>query len=135
MRRGAGVRMVIFLGVLLLCVMGASAWGSQREVSHDPVNTYTDGLPIEAGNTVSYSVFAQDNVTKTTTQIADHDTATVHTFSDAGFVKGRAYNFTAQTHLLSGTSSEMSPEYTWLFPKGKASPVRAPGGWVVGPPK
>jgi hypothetical protein len=118
--------------VAAVCIgMVGVVYAGTRTVSFDPVTTYTDNTPIEVGNTVSYSVWIQDNVTKTTTQLADHILTTSQTFSDAGFTKNRVYNFTAQAHLLSGDSSDISPVFPWLFPKGKAkSPL---GGWAITP--
>lgn len=99
-----------------------------RTVSHSAVTTYTDGSLIEPGNEVTYSVWMQDNVTKTISQISNRVPATVHSFNDSGLVKGRVYNFWAGAFLAVGGASDNSAVYAWTVPLGKSSP---PQGLIV----
>jgi hypothetical protein len=120
------VLLTLFVAVISIVVARAQT----RTMSWSPVTTYDDGTLIEAGNTVSYSAWRQDNVTKTNVQIANHITATSTTFDDASLVKGRVYNFTAMTHVASGGDSVLSPIYAFRLPLGKASPpaaIQVPG--------
>lgn len=104
------------------------AYASARTISWSPVTTYTDNTLIESGNTVTYNIWMQDNVTKTVTQLATNTPSTTQGFSDSALVKGRQYNFWGQAVLQSGVASDNSPQYSWALPLGKAS---QPTGWAV----
>ena len=118
------VLLVLFLAVMAVVIAKAQT----RMVSWSPVTTYTDGSLVEAGNTVTYSVWRQDGVTLAITQLANKITATSTTFDDSSLVKGRTYNFWAQAQLASGASSDNSAVYSWTLPLGKAA---TPAGLAV----
>jgi hypothetical protein len=127
MWKSAGAYLVIAIGVMLLVGIGVVR-AQTRTVSWSPVTTYTDNSLIETGNTITYSIYRQDNVTKTIVQLANRISATSTTFDDSSLVKGRAYNFWAQAHLATGVSSDNSPSYAWTLPLGQAA---TPAGLVV----
>jgi hypothetical protein len=119
--KSVGVYLGIAVSVMLLIGIGVVR-AQTRTVSWNPVTTYApDNSLIETGNTVSYSIFRQDNVTKTTVQLANHILATSVPFDDSSLVKGRVYLFTAQAHLLNGGDSAISPPYSWTVPLGQAN--------------
>ena len=41
----------------ILAALATPAFAETRTISWDPVTTYTDGTPIEAGKTVTYSAY------------------------------------------------------------------------------
>ena len=45
------------LWVGILAALATPAFAEPRTISWNPVTTYTDGTPIEAGKTVSYSAY------------------------------------------------------------------------------
>lgn len=131
MKRKSWILVILVLSIFILVPVAYQihqAWATARTVSHDAVTTYTDNSLIEAGNTVSYSVWMQDNVTKIITQLADHSLAISHPFNDSGLVKGRVYNFWVGAFLQTGGYSDNTPVYAWTVPLGKAS---QPAGVVV----
>ncbi len=125
----SGMWAIVTVALLVAVIIGVKISTAQtRTVRWDPVNTYTDGTPVEAGNAVSYSGWRQDNVTKVITQFADHIPAISSTFDDSTLVKGRTYNFWLQAHLATGASSDNCPVYAWTLPLGKAA---TPAGLAV----
>lgn len=127
--QNAGVRQWwALLAVCVILMYAITALAQPRNVSHDPVTTYTDNSLIEPTKTVLYSVFYIDNVTGVVTQIANKVPATSHPFNDNVMVKGRLYNFYGQTWLNTGEVSANSPTHGWTVPLGQPKPM---GGWVV----
>lgn len=113
-------KILLLLGLFLVLVGIGLLQAAPRTCSWTAVTTYTDGSLIEGSNAVMYNVWMQDNVTKTVTQLANQTSAVSVGFNDSGLVKGRAYNFWAQTVLGSGLASDNSAIYVWVTPLGKA---------------
>ena len=44
------------LWIGILAVLALPAFAETRTISWNPVSTYTDGMPIEAGNPILYTV-------------------------------------------------------------------------------
>jgi len=122
-----GVYVGIAACVILLFGIGVSL-ATTRTFSWNAVTTYWDGVPIESGNSVTYSGWRQDNVTGTVTQIANRISQTSMTFDDSSLIKGRTYNFWVGAFLTTGGASDNSAVYAWVMPLGKASP---PQGLLV----
>ena len=117
-----------FIGILIGAFLAGIARAQARTVSWTAVTTYTDGSAIEAGLTVSYSVWYQDNVTGAITQVANRTSNTSAGFDDAGMVKGRKYDFFGQAFLSNGAASDNSARYAWTRPLGALAPM---GGWTI----
>lgn len=121
-------KVIVLLALFVAVVSVVVALAQTRTVSWGTVTTYTDGTPIEAGNTVFYSAWRQDNVTGTVVQLANRIPSTSATFDDAVLVKGRLYHFWAAAFLTTGASSDNSARYAWTLPLGQAAP---PAGLAV----
>lgn len=117
--------MAIIIVILSVFLVSSSIKSSAatRNVSWQAVTTYVDGSNIEAGNAVSYSIWYEDSVTGSATQIANKISGTSTTFDDSGLVKGRKYNFWGVAFLSSGISSDNSAKYAWTVPLGKAATI------------
>ncbi|MBI5905062.1 MAG: hypothetical protein HZB86_05875, partial [Deltaproteobacteria bacterium] len=110
---------LLTLGVLLLAIGSASA--EIRIVSWDPVPTYTDTPAIEAGKTVTYTMYWSTDPAlpaASLRQIASGLTTTSTTFDPGlqGMTRGGTVYFTGKTVLGTGEESALSPAISWIVP-------------------
>lgn len=115
--------LIVLLSVFVILPGIPRAAGTEKECSWGIVNSYTDGLPIEATKTVYYNAFMDNvaNAVKTTNTwfkfpVTDH---------------GVVHYFTAQAELSTGEKSALSPAFAWTSPPGTVS---TPLGCSVGDP-
>ena len=107
------------LWIGILAAFALPAFAETGTISWDPVTTYTDGTPIEAGNTIAYSVYwTTDPGLGSLTAIATAITATSTTFDPGvqGMTRGGTVYFTAKADLNTGEESALSPAYAWVVP-------------------
>jgi hypothetical protein len=120
-----GFKTLVAIGLAVVFMVGVAAlmksYAATRTVSWGAVTTYTDNTLIEAGNTVTYSIWREDSSTLAVAQLANRVTGLSTTFDDSALVKGRLYNFWGQAFLTNGAFSDNSPKYAWTLPLGKAS--------------
>lgn len=115
-------RAVLFL-LTIACLLPAShsAFAETRTLTWDPVTTYTDSTPIEAGKTVTYTAYW--------TTDAGLSLASLHTIGASlpqnsttfdpdvqGMTRGSTVYFTAKAVLNTGEESSLSPAFSWIVP-------------------
>ena len=113
------------LWIGILSTLALPAFAETRTISWNPVTTYTDGTPIEAGKTVSYtSYWTTDPGLGSLTTIATAITATSTTFDPGvqGMTRGGTVYFTAKAVLDTGEESALSPAHAWVVPVVTPSP-------------
>ena len=117
------------LWIGILSILALPAFAETRTISWNPVTTYTDGTPIEAVKTVSYtSYWTTDPGLGSLTAIATAITATSTTFDPGvqGMTRGGTVYFTAKAVLNTGEESALSPAYSWVVPVVTPSPGPPP---------
>ena len=117
------------LWIGLLSTLALPAFAETRTIFWNPVSTYTDGTPIEAGKTVSYtSYWTTDPGLGSLTAIASAITTTSTTFDPGvqGMTRGGTVYFTAKAVLNTGEESALSPAYSWVVPVVTPSPGPPP---------
>ena len=117
------VKRLLWIGIL--STLALPAFAETRTISWNPVTTYTDGTPIEAGKTVSYtSYWTADPGLGSLTTIATAITATSTTFDPGvqGMTRGGTVYFTAKAVLDTGEESALSPAHSWVVPVVTPSP-------------
>ena len=140
-----GAKVLLWLGIL--AALASPAFAEPRTVSWDPVTTYTDGTPIEAGKTVAYSAYwTTDPGLGSLRAIGTSTTATSTTFDPdiQGMTRGGTVYFTAKAVLNTGEQSALSPGYAWVVPlvtspppvpppppPSKAPPAAPTGGMII----
>ena len=95
------------------------AFAETRTISWAPVTTYTDGTPIEAGKTVSYSAYWTTDPGLGSLHTIGTSLATTSTTFDPdvqGMTRGGTVYFTAKAVLNTGEESVLSPAYAWVVP-------------------
>jgi len=126
-----------FLWVGILAALATSAIAETRTISWAAVTTYTDGTPIEAGKTVSYSVYwtidpGLGSLHPIGTSIAE--TSTPFDPDVLGMIRGGTVYFTVKTVLSANEISALSPGYAWVVPPAPPT-TRAPsapkGGIII----
>ncbi len=115
-------RAVLFL-LTIACLLPAShsAFAETRTLTWDPVTTYTDNTPIEAGKTVTYTAYW--------TTDAGLSVASLHTIGSSlpqnsttfdpdiqGMTRGSTVYFTAKAVLNTGEESLLSIAFPWTVP-------------------
>jgi len=124
------------LWVGILATLAIPAFAETRTISWDPVTTYTDGTPIEAGKTVSYSAYwTTDPGLGSLHTIGTSLAATSTTFDPdvQGMTRGGTVYFTAKAVLNTGEASALSPAYSWVVPVVTPPVVTLTGVTVSGP--
>jgi len=124
------------LWVGILATLAIPAFAETRTISWDPVTTYTDGTPIEAGKTVSYSAYwTTDPGLGSLHTIGTSLAATSTTFDPdvQGMTRGGTVYFTAKAVLNTGEASAFSPAYSWVVPVVTPPVVTLTGVTVSGP--
>ena len=107
------------LWIGILATLATPAFAETRTISWDPVTTYTDGTPIEAGKTVSYSAYWTTDPGLGSLHTIGTSLATTSTTFDPdvqGMTRGGTVYFTAKAVLNTGEESALSPAYAWVVP-------------------
>ena len=124
---------------------GSGSWRSRysrrsrkrARSSWDPVTSYTDGTPIEAGKTVTYSAYWTTDSGLGSLRTFGSSLATTSTTFDPdiqGMPRGGTVYFTVKAVLNTGEESALSPAYAWVVPRPRlaSAPVTAPPGVLTG---
>jgi hypothetical protein len=128
------------LWVGILAALAAPAFAETRTISWYPVATYTDGTPIEAGKTVTYSAYWTPDPGLGSLRALGASIATTSTTFDPtvqGITRGGTVYFTAKAVLNTGEESALSPGYAWVVPPSteppayKAPPAPPTGGIII----
>jgi len=109
----------VLLWVGILAALETPAFAETRTISWNPVTTYTDSTPIEAGKTIGYSAYwTTDPGLGTLRTIGTSLTTTSTTFDPTvqGMTRGGTVYFTAKAVLNTGEESALSPAYAWVVP-------------------
>ena len=107
------------LWVGILAALATPAFAETRTISWDPVTTYTDNTPIEAGKTVTYSAYWTTDPGLGSLHTIGTGIATTSTTFDPGvqgMTRGGTVYFTAKAVLNTGEESALSPAYSWVVP-------------------
>ena len=127
-------KVLFWIGIL--AALATPAFAETRTISWDPVTTYTDNTPIEAGKTVTYSAYwtTDPGLGSLRTLGASID-ATSTTFDPTvqGMPRGGTVYFTAKAVLNTGEESSLSPAYAWVVPVVTPPPAVLTGVTVSGP--
>ena len=134
------------LWVGILAALATPAFAETRTISWDPVTTYTDGTPIEAGKTVTYTAYWTTNPGLGSLVTIGSSLPTTYTTFDPtvqGMTRGGTVYFTAKAVLNTGEESALSPAYAWIVPlitppppvtpppPSKAPPSAPTGGMII----
>ena len=125
-----------FLWVGILAALAIPAFAETRTISWSAVTTYTDGTPIEAGKTVSYSVYWTTDPGLGSLHTISTGIATTTTTFDPGtqgMTRGGTVYFTVKTVLSAGEVSALSPGFAWVVPAATPSPATLSSISVSGP--
>ncbi len=130
------VKNLLFVG--FLAAIASPAFAETRTISWDPVTTYTDNTPIEAGKTVTYSAYWTTDAglsPATLRTIGTSLSATSTTFDPTvqGMTRGGTVYFTAKAVLNTGEESALSPAYAWVVPPVTPPPATLTAVTVSGP--
>jgi hypothetical protein len=126
-----------FLWVGILAALAIPAFSETRTISWNPVTTYTDNTPIEAGKTVKYSVYwTTDPGLGSLRTIGTSLTTTSTTFDPdvQGMPRGGTVYFTAKDILNTGEASALAPATAWVVPlatPAKPVPGAPTGGSII----
>jgi len=107
------------LWIGILAALATPAFAEPRTISWGPVTTYTDGTPIEAGKTVTYSAYWTTDPGLGSLRTLGTSFATTSTTFDPdvqGMTRGGTVYFTAKAVLNTGEESALSPAYAWVVP-------------------
>ncbi len=120
----------------ILAALAFPAFAETRTISWSAVATYTDGTPIEAGKTVSYSVYWTTDPGLGSLHTIRTGIATTSTTFDPGTQEmpaGGTVYFTVKTVLSSSEISALSPGYAWIVPSATPPPAVLSSISVSGP--
>jgi hypothetical protein len=109
----------LLMTVSILLAFLPCAFAETRTMSWNPVTSYTDGTPIEAGKTVSYSAYwTTDPGLGSLVTIGTSLTTTIATFDPTvqGMTRGGTVYFTAKSVLNTGEQSALTPAFAWVVP-------------------
>ena len=109
------------LWVGILAAFALPAFAETRTISWNPITTYTDGTPIEAGKTVLYTVYWTTDPGLSAASLRTIGTSlstTTTTFDPGvqGMTRGGTVYFTGKAVLNTGEESSLSPAYPWVVP-------------------
>ena len=125
------------LWIGILAALATPAFAETRTISWDPVTTYTDGTPIEAGKTVTYSAYWTTDPGLGSLRTIGTSLATTSTTFDPdvqGMTRGGTVYFTAKAVLNTGEQSALSPGYAWVVPLVTSPPPVPPPPPSKAPP-
>jgi len=120
----------------ILAALAPPAFAETRTISWDPVTTYTDNTPIEAGKTVTYSAYWTTDPGLGSLHTLGASLATTSTTFDPtvqGMTRGGTVYFTAKAVLNTGEESALSPAYAWVVPIVTPPPATLTSVTVSGP--
>lgn len=114
---------------LALACAAVPAFAETYRVYWDPVTRYTDGTALEAGKTVTYTVYWTTDPAFSPASlktVAASTSATSAPFDPvaAGMARGTTVYFTAKAMTDSGEESSLASGVSWLVPR---KPPRSPG--------
>jgi len=129
-------KVLFWIGIL--AALATPAFAETRTISWDPVTTYTDGTPIEAEKTVTYSAYWTTDAGLSLASLRTLGTSlttTSTTFDPTvqGMTRGGTVYFTAKAVLNTGEESSLSPAYAWVVPVVTPPPAVLTGVTVSGP--
>ena len=129
-------KVLFWIGIL--AALATPAFAETRTISWDPVTTYTDNTPIEAGKTVTYSAYWTTDAGLSLASLRTIGTslATTSTTFDPtvqGMTRGGTVYFTAKAVLNTGEESSLSPAYAWVVPVVTPPPEVLTAVTVSGP--
>jgi hypothetical protein len=109
------------LWIGILAALALPAFAETRTISWNPVSTYTDGTPIDAGNPILYTVYwtTDPGLSAASLRIFGTSLSTTTTTFDPGvqgMTRGGTVYFTAKAVLNTGEESALSPAYPWVVP-------------------
>jgi len=125
----------LWVGILAALVIPASA--ETRTISWAAVTTYTDGTPIEAGKTVSYTAYWTADPGLGSLHTIGTSLVTTSTTFDPDvqrMTRGGTVYFTTKAVLSTGETSALSPAFTWVVPlatPAKTVPSAPTGGSII----
>ena len=111
-----------------------SAFAETRTISWDPVATYTDNTPIEAGKTVNYTAYWTTDPGLGSLHTIGTSLAMTSTVFDPdvqGMTRGGTVYFTAKAVLSTGEVSGLSPAYAWVVALATPAPAAPTGGRII----
>jgi len=124
-------RLLVTIPIFLASIH--SAFAETRTISWDPVTSYTDGTPIEAGKKVNYTAYWTTDPGLGSLHTIGSSLATTSTSFDPdvqGMTRGGTVYFTAKAFLSTGEVSELSPAYAWAVSPAKPAPVAPTSGRI-----
>ncbi len=124
------------LWIGILSALALPAFAETRTISWNPVTTYTDGTPIEAGKTVRYSAYWTTDPGLGSLRTIGTSLSTTSTTFDPGvqgMTRGGTVYFTAKDVLNTGEESALSPALSWVVPIVTPPVVTLTGIAVSGP--
>ena len=124
------------LWIGILAALALPAFAETRTIFWDPVTTYSDGTPIEAGKTITYSVYwtTDPGLSLASLHMIGTSLSTTSTTFDPdgqGMTRGGTVYFTSKAVLNTGEESVLSPAFSWVVPPATPSgslSVSAAGG-------
>jgi hypothetical protein len=119
----------VLFWVGILAALATSAFAETRTISWVPVTAYTDGTPIEAGITASYSAYWTTDPGLGSLHAIGTSLATTSTTFDPtiqGMPRGGTVYFTTKAVLNTGDASALSPAYSWVVPPAATPPTPSP---------
>jgi len=119
------------LWIGILAALALPAFAETRTISWNPVSTYTDGTPIEAGKPILYTVYwtTDGGLSAASLRTIGTSLSTTTTTFDPGvqgMTRGGTIYFTAKVVLNTGEESALSPAYPWVVPVVTPPPVPPP---------
>ena len=127
-------RLLMTIVILLASIHFAVA--ETRTISWNPVTTYTDDTPIEAGKTASYTAYWTTDSGLGSLRTIGTSLATTSTTFDPdvqGMTRGGTVYFSARATLNTGEESALSPAYSWAVPLATPPPATLFSIAVSGP--
>ena len=124
------------LWVGTLAVLAIPAYGETRTISWGAVTTYSDGTPIEAGKTVTYTAYWTTDPGLGSLRTIGTSLATTSTTFDPdvqGMTRGGTVYFTAKAVLSTGEASALSPAYAWVVASATPAPAVPKNIGITGP--
>jgi len=138
-RTGFWILLAASAAIVLAAIVlpGGPALAETHTASWDPVTTYTDNTPIEAGKTVMYTLYWTTDAALSPASLRTIVASTVQTSATfdpdvQAMPRGQTVYFTVKTVLSTGEESALAPAYAWLVPASGGPPVLT-GVTVSGP--
>ena len=112
---------LFLLTIACLLAITSRTFAETRTVSWDPVTTYTDGTPIEAEKTVTYTAYWTTDAGLSIASLRTIGSSVPQTSTTfdpdlQGMTRGSTVYFTAKAVLNTGEESALSPAFSWTVP-------------------